>query len=382
MSEAMTKQPVITLFFDNARIGQILDPQSFSELRFGGIQVQMAHLIKGLLKTGLYQIVVFSDKPFSYPGVEVRSPLNLIKKGAPIVSRWINSYRKKQAFHADTPRRIFMHSHIQNPALLDAADALGIETVMWINSDALVDGSSYFAPEYLKRFDSHLSKHDWVICQSGYQQEHLKARQDIDAPIVRTGVERNEVVRPKNTILWVGRCVASKQPWLFLDIARRLPECEYRMVLSTPQQADVEFAEVLNVLASDVSNLVIERNVPHADMAERYARALAFVSTSLFEGAPNVFAEAGMAGTPVFSLAVNPANMLDGEELGVYAEGDFEQMIEQLKDYLDAAPEEKVARQNRARRFAQSQWSIDDMVQSYRQVFEHDMVVRKEGMAK
>jgi len=364
---------MITLFFDNYRIGQVLDPDSFSYMRFGGIQIQMAYLIKGLLETGKYRIVIFSDQPFSYPGVEVRPMLKLIKKGVPIVSRWINSYRKKRAFHADTPRRIFMHSHVSNLAIVDAALELGVETVFRINSDALVDGSSFISPKYLDVLDSYLPKHSIVVCQSAFQQQCLKEHRDIDSPIVTMGTAPVNLSKDKDFLLWVGRSVASKQPWLFLDIARRLPEYECRMILGTANVHDEGFADVLAILAADMPNLIIERNIEHADMASRYAQATAFISTSLLEGAPNVFAEAGMASAPVFSLAINPANMLDGNELGVCAEGDFERLLALIREYLEESSDEMAIRQNRAREFAQSRWSIENMIQSYRHVFEYEM---------
>ncbi|MCL2024363.1 MAG: glycosyltransferase family 4 protein [Coriobacteriia bacterium] len=355
-------------------MGEILDPEFSSAEGFGGIQVQMAYLVRELLKTGKYRIAVISNESFSYPGIEFRPSPRLIRRGIPIISRWINTYQKKRVFRADTPRRIFLQSHIRDGSAADSAIAAGVEVVFRVNGDGLVDGSMLTLQSYLDLLHTYLPKFSAVICQSEHQQRLIKERWDIDASIVTMGTDAIPPTENKNSLLWVGRCVPLKQPWLFLDIARSLPEHRCHMVLSTPHWTDAEFANVIEANAATIPNLTIERNVSYSDMAERYAGALAFVSTSLVEGAPNVFAEAGMAATPVFSLAVNPANMLDDEHLGVCAQGNLTHLIELLRRYLMALPDEQAARQKQAQDFAQSQWSVDKMVASYRRVFEHDMV--------
>jgi len=368
---------MITLFFDNPRIGHVLDPDSFAELRFGGIQVQMAHLIQGLLQTREYKIVIISDEPFIYPGVEIRSKAKLIQRGVPILSRWINKNRRKRVFAADTPRRVFLQSHIKDGHMTDEAIFAGVETVFRVNSDSLVDDSHPTSSAYLDLLHSYFSKFDIIICQSAYQQRLLRERWRIEAPIVTMGTKPIQLAVEKSELLWVGRCTPFKQPWLFLELARSFPEHACRMVLSIARSVDADLADALAINAKDIPNLTIERNVSYADMPERYARACAFVSTSLVEGAPNVFAEAGMAATPVFSLAVNPANMLDEGELGACADGNFGYLHNLLRDYLDETPEVRAERQSRAHEFAQSQWSVGRMVESYRRVFEHKANARK-----
>ncbi|MCL2024355.1 MAG: glycosyltransferase [Coriobacteriia bacterium] len=367
----MTK--AVTLFFDNPLIGEVLDPDSFEVLRYGGVEVQMAYLIRELLKTDLYQVVIITDKPFYYPGVEIRPHPTLIQRGAPVVSRWINAYRKKKVFRACTKRRIFLPWYMNNSvALIDEAIRMGVSTVFRVSGDAVVDGSDILPAAHLELVYAYFPRFDKVICQSEYQQRLLVERWGIDAPVIVMGTDSIAPSLAKNSLLWVGRCIELKQPKLFLHIARVFPDIECRMIMTTPH-TDTMFYDALVEEAESISNLVIETNVPHCEMPQRYARALAFISTSLTEGAPNVFAEAGMAGTPVFSLNVNPAGVLENGELGMCAQGDFLKLCKSLKAYLDQTGNEQLIRQEQARVFAQSHWSIEQMVASYRRIFEELM---------
>jgi glycosyltransferase involved in cell wall biosynthesis len=366
----MSTHEKITLFFDNPLIGQVLDPESFDVFRFGGVEVQMAYLIKELLKTRLYHVVVITAQPFSYPGIEIRSPLRSVTGKIPLVFRLVNANRKRMLFSAETKQRILFQSYLENSNNTDAALEAGVRTVFWVNGDSLVDDSDILPKYYRRRLELCLPKFDTVICQSPYQKRLLRDTWGINSPIVETGSQPIEIDADKSTLLWVGRCVPLKQPELFLEIARRFQDVSCHMIMTTPNVTDTSFAEQIIDDAKGINNLTIEINVPHAEMPSRYAQALAFVSTSTTEGAPNVFIEAGMAAAPVFSLQVNPAHMLDDEKLGLCANGDLELLIELIRDYLALPPAEQQKRQCAAKDAALSRWGIDQMVASYREVFE------------
>jgi glycosyltransferase involved in cell wall biosynthesis len=73
-------------------------------------------------------------------------------------------------------------------------------------------------------------------------------------------------------------------------------------------------------------NVELKGRLPHADTINYIASAKALVSTSNFEGFPNIFLEAWASGVPVISLHVNPGDVINEFGLGNYFDGDYSKM--------------------------------------------------------
>lgn len=124
-------------------------------------------------------------------------------------------------------------------------------------------------------------------------------------------------------LLWIGKADNTKQPDIFVEIAKRLPEVAFLMVLN-PSHTDIETA----VKANAPANLTIVPGVARSEVPLLMEQAFALVNTSRFEGYPNTFLEAYRAGAAVVSLNVDPNDILTQEGCGVLAAGDFESLVE------------------------------------------------------
>jgi glycosyltransferase involved in cell wall biosynthesis len=75
-----------------------------------------------------------------------------------------------------------------------------------------------------------------------------------------------------------------------------------------------------------LANVVLKGRVNHQDTIQLIANAKALINTSNFEGFPNIFLEAWANGVPVISQNVNPGNVFNQYDIGIYCEGDLNKM--------------------------------------------------------
>ena len=73
-------------------------------------------------------------------------------------------------------------------------------------------------------------------------------------------------------------------------------------------------------------NIVFKGRLSHSETIQLIANSKALISTSNYEGFPNIFLEAWATGVPVISLKVNPGNVFTTYDLGVCCEGDLNRM--------------------------------------------------------
>lgn len=80
-------------------------------------------------------------------------------------------------------------------------------------------------------------------------------------------------------------------------------------------------------------NVKLMGELSHAKTLKEIAMSKALISTSLWEGFPNVFIEAWACGIPVLSLEVDPGLVIEKEDLGVDAHGDLNKIIYAMDTY-------------------------------------------------
>jgi glycosyltransferase involved in cell wall biosynthesis len=136
------------------------------------------------------------------------------------------------------------------------------------------------------------------------------------------------------------RC-ESKSGFVFvgsLDVNKGLREL-YELTASSP---DVHFKIVGQPRGSKsngilsalqlMSNVDYLGRLDHHSAVREIAKSRALISTSRFEGFPNVFLEAWSVGVPVLSLWVDPDRILGTRRLGICFEGNIDRMIDVLRD--------------------------------------------------
>lgn len=132
-------------------------------------------------------------------------------------------------------------------------------------------------------------------------------------------------------VLWVGSCSEGKQPQLFLELARKCPEFNFKIVLSNTNNNKFS-TEILSSVKA-IRNLEYYGQTNYDIIGDIYSRAKVLVSTSIIEGFPNTFLQAWQYGVPVVSLHVDPDNVIKTYKLG-YVSKSLDRMVFDLRNLL------------------------------------------------
>lgn len=170
----------------------------------------------------------------------------------------------------------------------------------------------------VRRCDArHAITRDQLEC---YNRRGMKAtlyRYLVFAPKVHSCSQK------KVDFLWVSRCHAIKRPYLFLELAKALPNCRFQMIC--PGE-DRDLWNDVSRRTSEIPNLEFIESVPYHEIQRYYDEARIFVNTSEWEGWPNSFIQAGLGRTALLSLDVNPDGIFEKFGLGFFAAGDMEKL--------------------------------------------------------
>lgn len=133
--------------------------------------------------------------------------------------------------------------------------------------------------------------------------------------------------------LWVGRLVHYKQPLAYVELARALPDAQFRMVGVLPNDdREHSLAAEVAAAAEEVPNLDLLPPRSHAALGQLMAHAVASVNTALWEGMPNVLLEAWCRGVPALVLEHDPGGVVNKYGLGGFAGGSRTRLAELAHD--------------------------------------------------
>ncbi len=137
--------------------------------------------------------------------------------------------------------------------------------------------------------------------------------------------------RPEpTTFIWAGRLVGYKRPLMFAELAAAVPEASFLLVphvSANPLQWQVDALAELAPAVARLPNLELGTRLPHAELVERLASAVAVVNTSEFEGMPNTFLEAWSQGVPVLTFSIDPGSVVAENGLGIAAGGSWDAFV-------------------------------------------------------
>jgi len=205
-----------------------------------------------------------------------------------------------------------------------------------------------------------------VLTQNYTDAQNLLKTVNIHSEVFRNGCRLKPLQKTaRDIILWTGRSGPLKKPYLFLDIARQMPELSFTMICQR-NVGDMKYDSLVKE-AGKVDNLQFIRRVRYDEIEKYFERAKVFVSTSEAEGFPNVFIQASKCGTPILSLNVNPDGFLDKYECGMCANGDWELFVDKLKKILVRETAHKLG--NNARKYAEEFHDINKIIKKYKKCF-------------
>lgn len=231
---------------------------------------------------------------------------------------------------------------------------------------------------YLYRYG--LKKADCILSQTLQQQILLKERMGVESQVIPNGFFVSPTINGenKNTILWVGRCAPVKRPELFIELAKRLPEQKFVMIMMKPSVMETEDfkqkSKLMIAEAKKLPNLLFKDYVPFGEVQRYYNEARLYVSTSEIEGFSNAFIQACLGSTPIASLNVNPDGFISENQLGIYCDDDFEAMV----DFIAKLNDKEVTRLgSNARNYVQKHHDISITGSLYEKAIEDLMKIKK-----
>ncbi len=356
---------------------------------YGGAEMQMYYLARNFAARPHIRVVLltaFRGYTSIYPNITIKRlkfPYygGFLEKFGHHFPNWIVSLirfglkafsheRRKKLFSDHEGKGILLMSSLENIDLVQAARRHGIKTIYRISGDALVDGT--YSKETLARtiVDQLLDLSDRVVVQSEYQRDVYYQNYGRDSLIIPSGffwgsqTEQTRISR-KQQVLWVGRCVAVKRPWLLLELARRIPEAHFAFVAPAPDEG---IYQEMKREASELANVTLIPGVPRDEIQAYYAESSVVVNTSFTEGLPNTLIEACAAQTPYVSLRVDARGVLGEDGIGDCAQNDMASFTKMVQLYL-TSEEKRAAIGKKAYDYARETWDIARASECYMQLF-------------
>jgi glycosyltransferase involved in cell wall biosynthesis len=316
---------------------------------FGGAEVQFYLLAGELARDPACRATVLVTVRDN-PGVESCGPLTVVKRQGKgrlaqggflaAASAFRDMLKQLRGIGADVYLHAGAGAEVGAYALI--CRLLGRRFVYVVASSAdLTDGGGVRGP-WRSLFSLGLRLADAVVCRTDGQVRQLKAAHGRDGILIRTGHPVPSSAPPlrarrKSAILWAGRMHPLKQPELFLDLAERLPNERFAMVLMR-DDAHEALHRSLRARAAALPNVTIHENVAWQDVGRFFEGAKLFVNTSTYEGFPNTFVQAAMQAAPVLSWAVDPDGVLTRHRIGYCAGRSFERLAKEAARLCASEP--------------------------------------------
>ncbi|HOZ68296.1 MAG TPA: glycosyltransferase family 4 protein [Chitinophagaceae bacterium] len=311
----------------------------------GGGEIQIAQLARALARQG-HEVVIIdfeAEESFSTEeGIKVKSVPGW-NKGIPGLKILIHQipvlYRMLKAEKADY-YYVRMRSYFNITSYL-AARKNKAKFIVALAHDLDVAGfRDRFRYEYKSRlslksfftlylpndlvFDYTIRRADFITLQHKGQRllsRRFRGKQQVFENIFDLNKVKDVVKQPGDFYVMAGSLTIMKGIGNLLELVKRMDKSVNLVVIGEPRG---KMAEAVYNELKKFPNVVLKGRLRHAETINYIASAKALVSTSNFEGFPNVFLEAWANGVPVMSLQVNPGNVIKEAGLGEFVNGDYE----------------------------------------------------------
>ncbi|NVO20126.1 MAG: glycosyltransferase family 4 protein [Bacteroidetes bacterium] len=327
----------------------------------GGGELQVALLAKALALNGNE---VFIVDPFTKEGFTTSEGVTVIT-----VPGWNDGIRGIRLFKHRIPALstalksvkadfyyVRMRSYF-NYLSYKAAKKVGARFIMAIASDLdLLGFSLKFRYSYKPHFNlykllavqipsdvifSFLARRADILLRQhrGQTIDHLrlKGKTAIFPNVIETFTPIIQVKDKQDYFVFAGTINMLKGADKLLELLGKL-EKKCKLII-IGQARDSKSQEIYTSLAK-FENVTLKGRLPHSETRELIAGSKALISTSYFEGFPNVFLEAWASGVPVISLNVNPGGIIQENQLGIFCNGSLESMQKSMEEFDPASFDE------------------------------------------
>jgi glycosyltransferase involved in cell wall biosynthesis len=306
---------------------------------FGGAEVDLYNLAKKFSQDGKYEITFYVGD-FGQPDEELRDGIRVRK------FKYMNLELYKSKFH-----KVLRQINILKEVLAMQCDVCIIEAynemLGWVSAlpgrlkgTRLIFRLAHDLDTDLKDARSKgilyywLYKHgiynaDFIVSQTEVQKKMLGENLGLDSTVIKNGFFINENISFENKkyILWVARAQGWKRPQLLTELAKRLPDEKFVMVMPGSGKLQSSIKEQ----AAKLGNVKFIEYVPFTGIQRYYDEARLFVNTSEYEGFPNAFVQACLAKTPILSFNVNPDGFIEANNLGFFCRDDMDKAVDFIK---------------------------------------------------
>lgn len=210
-----------------------------------------------------------------------------------------------------------------------------------------------------------------VIVQTEYQKKLLYKNFGVDGILIHKPLRLNKVESQEKPVppivLWVGSMNEVKQPELFLEMAKEIPEAQFRMI-GGYQKINYKYYERIRNTAENIANLEFLGVVPFDEIDKHFIDASVLVNTSMFEGYPTyTFVQACMYYVPIVSINDNSAEFLCKNNLGFHSRT-YKQMVEDVRLLINNKKLRKQMGIN-GRRYVEKNHNAVNIIEDYIGVF-------------
>jgi glycosyltransferase involved in cell wall biosynthesis len=206
------------------------------------------------------------------------------------------------------------------------------------------------------------------IVQSERQALLLRQNYQRSSVVVRNPIDLTLSYQPDpqaDTILWVGRADNEiKRPELILELARRLPEYPFVIVLAP---LDSPAHERCLELAARLPNVKTLGLIPFQEIEQHFAQAKLLINTSTIEGFPNTFLQAAKYGRPIVSAKVDPGEMLSRHGCGISCNDEID-LLEQAVRRLMTNSELYRSMSARCLEYVKKYHDLEQVVAQYEEI--------------
>jgi glycosyltransferase involved in cell wall biosynthesis len=294
----------------------------------GGIEVQLAHLGRGLARRGFDVRVITCD--YGQPDRLEVDGLTLHKAYPPAggipVLRFLHPRLTRglsALWRADADVYLFRGASLWAGLVHAVARARGRRFV-WLTGhdhDVRRELPDVHGPRDRLLVRAAMRGADAIVTQTRSQRERLRADFGLDSTVLM-----NSVALPPESeladagsgdgVAWLSTYRAGKRPDWMLRFAERHPDVRCRMagVVPGPPAGDVEYQAAL-ARAETLPSLEVRGTIPHEKVGGFLAGAAVFAHTSPAEGFPNTLLESWARALPTVS-AFDPDGIVERERIG------------------------------------------------------------------